>query len=413
VVRNGRFLWGKFEVGAFAGPDISESGLVLALDAGNTNGYDNDENLLTYSEQFNNAAWSKNNYNVTANATTAPDGTLTADKLIAINASTFHDLYKSPGLGSNTYTLSIFAKVAEQSFIQLRIDDGAISRLAMFNLSTGSVSSSSNVTSPTITSYPNGWYRCSITVTSAIVNVVFNGYPTSSNATYSGDGVSGVFIWGAQFEYGSVATGYTPTTTTAKTRGTTWTDLSGNGNNGTLVNGVGYVGTNGGSLSFDGSDDYVDCGNNSILDVGNNITANAWFYVNSNSSYQPIVSKVLSDFSLGWEVANSSGAFRTTFRPSATQINLSVGGVLVIGNWYMGTMTFDGTTARLYLNGVQVGSTTSGGPVTLNSTQSLTIGRRVQGNFYDGNIAQVSIYNRALTPQEIQQNFNALRSRFQ
>ena len=160
MVRNGRFLWGKFEVGAFAGPDISESGLVLALDAGNTKGFDDDENLLTYSEQFNNAAWSKNNYNVTANATTAPDGTLTADKLIAINASTFHDLYKSPGLGSNTYTLSIFAKVAEQSFIQLRIDDGAISRLAMFNLSTGSVSSSSNVTSPTITSNSRRTWWC-------------------------------------------------------------------------------------------------------------------------------------------------------------------------------------------------------------------------------------------------------------
>ena len=76
-------------------------------------------------------------------------------------------------------------------------------------------------------------------------------------------------------------------------------------------------------------------------------------------------------------------------------------------------MTFDNTTARLYLNGVQTGSTTSGGPVTLNSTQSLTIGRRVQGNFYDGNIAQVSIYNRALTAQEIQQNYNALKGRFQ
>jgi hypothetical protein len=194
--------------------------------------------------------------------------------------------------------------------------------------------------------------------------------------------------------------------------GTVWTDLAGS-NNGTLVNGVGYSGDNLGSLVFDGSDDYVNCGNNSILDVGNNITANAWFYVNSNSSYQPIVSKVLSDYSLGWEFANSNGFIRLTFRPSATQVNLSIGGgLLVIGNWYMGTMTYDNTTARIYLNGVQVGSTTSGGPVTLNSTQSLTIGRRVQGNLYDGNIAQVSIYNRALTPQEIQQNYNALKGRY-
>jgi hypothetical protein len=194
--------------------------------------YSMSENLLTYSEQFDNASWAKNNYNVTANATTAPDGTLTADKLIAINASTFHDLYKTPALGSNTYTLSIFAKAAEQSFIRLRIDDSSISRLAMFDLTTGSVSSSSNVTSPTITSYPNGWYRCSITVSTNIINVVFNGFPTSSNVTYSGDGVSGVFIWGAQFEYGSVATDYTPTTTTAISRvlpATTNTNITGLG----------------------------------------------------------------------------------------------------------------------------------------------------------------------------------------
>ena len=197
--------------------------------------------------------------------------------------------------------------------------------------------------------------------------------------------------------------------------GTTWTDLSGNGNNGTLAGGVGYSSSNGGSLTFDGTNDGINCGTNAVLNVGNNITANAWFYVNSNSSYQPIVSKVLSDASLGWEFANSNGSIRLTFRPSATQVNLAIGGgLLVIGNWYMGTMTYDNTTARIYLNGVQVGSTTSGGPVTLNSTQPLQIGTRGIGpNWYNGNIAQVSIYNRALTPQEIQQNYNALKSRFQ
>jgi len=193
--------------------------------------------------------------------------------------------------------------------------------------------------------------------------------------------------------------------------GTTWTDLSGEGNNGTLTSGPTYSSDNGGAIVFDGNNDYVDCGNSSIFDVGNNITVNVWFYVDSISSYQAIVAKVLNDYSLGWEVANSSGTFRVTLRPSATLVNL-VAGTLSVGNWYMGTMTFDNTTARLYLNGVQTGSTTSGGPVTLNSTQPLTIGRRIQGSYYDGNIAQVSIYNRELTAAEVKQNFNALRHRF-
>ena len=165
------------------------------------------------------------------------------------------------------------------------------------------------------------------------------------------------------------------------------------------------------AFEFDGVDDYVDCGNNSILDVGNNITVNVWFYVNQTASFETIIAKVVNDYSLGWELDNNSGAFRVTLRPSATQIDLTAGS-LSVGNWYMGTMTFDNTTARLYLNGVQTGSTTSGGPVTLNSTQSLTIGRRVQGNYYDGNIAQVSIYNKALTASEVTQNYNAHRGRY-
>jgi hypothetical protein len=166
-----------------------------------------------------------------------------------------------------------------------------------------------------------------------------------------------------------------------------------------------------GAFSFNGSSNYIDGGNSSVLDVGNNITVNCWFFVNSTSSYQPIVAKVLSDFSSGWEIANSSGTFRVTLRPSATQINI-VSGTLTIGNWYMGTMTFDNTTARLYLNGVEVGSSSSGGPVTLNSSQSLNIGRRIHEQYYNGNIAQVSIYSRALTAAEVLQNFNALRGRY-
>ena len=193
--------------------------------------------------------------------------------------------------------------------------------------------------------------------------------------------------------------------------GTTWTDLSGNGNNGTLTNGPTYSSSNGGSLVFDGVDDYVNCGNDSSLNVGNNITVNVWFYVNQTASFDAIIAKVVNDYSLGWELANSSGTFRTTFRPSGTQINL-IAGSLSVGNWYMGTMTFDNTTARLYLNGVQTGSTTSGGPVTLNSTEPLRIGGRVQTPNFEGNIASTQIYNRALTASEVQQNFNALRGRF-
>lgn len=198
--------------------------------------------------------------------------------------------------------------------------------------------------------------------------------------------------------------------------GTNWVDLIANINNGTITNSPTFSTSNGGFFTFvAASSQYITCGNNSILDVGNNITVNCWFNSDSISSYQVLVAKVLSDFSLGWEMANSSGTLRMTLRPSATQINL-VQGSISVSTWYMATMTFNGTTARLYLNGSQTGSTSSGGPVTLNSSQALTIARRDPNtgvpSYFNGKIAQVSMYNRELSAEEIMQNFNAGRGRY-
>jgi len=195
--------------------------------------------------------------------------------------------------------------------------------------------------------------------------------------------------------------------------GTTWTDLSGNGNSGTLTNGPTFNASNNGYLSFDGINDYIDVGNGSNLSFGNTFTAIAWFHVGSTTIYQPIVSKVNSDGSLGWEMANSAGTFRSTLRPTSTQINLNQSGSLSLSTWYMGAITFDNTTLKMYINGILNNSTISGGPVTLNSSQNLWIGARGNGNnFYNGFISNASIYNRALTASEIQQNFNALRGRY-
>lgn len=191
----------------------------------------------------------------------------------------------------------------------------------------------------------------------------------------------------------------------------TWRDISGQGNNGVCVNSPTFNSANGGSLTFNGTTQFVNCGAGSSLNVGNIITVNAWFFVNSNAVYQPIVAKNNPGGTLGWEIANSSGTFRSTLRPTATQVNVTAG-ALTVGQWYMGTMTFDGTTMRLYLNGTETGSGT-GGPVTLNSPESLLIGTRgIDANFYNGRVAQVSIYNRVLSVAEIQQNFNALRGRY-
>jgi len=193
---------------------------------------------------------------------------------------------------------------------------------------------------------------------------------------------------------------------------TVWNDISRGGNTGTLVNGPTFNSGNGGSIVFDGIDDYVDYGNNTVLNVGNNISVFSWFYVNSTSSFQPIISKKTID--TGWELDNSSGTLRCTLRPSIANNNNIFAGTLILNNWYYGGFTCDNTTIRLYLNNTQQG-TSDVSSITLNTTGSLFIGRRADGvnlNYFNGKISIAQIYNRALTAQEVLQNYNATKSRF-
>jgi len=182
--------------------------------------------------------------------------------------------------------------------------------------------------------------------------------------------------------------------------GTTWNDLSGNGNNGSLVNGVGYSGSNGGSLSFDGVDDYVNCGNPSIS-VGK-ITVNAWVKITTGARYQHIVDSSSNSWHLAIIDDNRPYFYNGYTYHAAAQVLLS-------NTWYMLTGV-QGSTLDIYVNGVLSQSIADNRNVT---TNNVNIGRwQTSYRPFSGNIAQASIYNRALTAAEIQQNYNATRSRF-
>lgn len=164
------------------------------------------ENLLSYSQEFDNAAWLKNNATVTANAATAPDGTMTADKLVEGTGSIYHSVNQSPTLAASTvYTKSVYAKAAERSWISLlfRTPDG-LYHSGFFDLSSGTAGSTANATAA-IQNVGNGWYRCAITATSPGAGSTLNSeniqLATGNNErTYTGDGTSGIYIWGAQME---------------------------------------------------------------------------------------------------------------------------------------------------------------------------------------------------------------------
>jgi hypothetical protein len=180
-------------------------------------------NLLTFSEQFDNAAWTKNAATITANATTAPNGTITADKLVETTASSIgHFVTPTAGVVVSvgvTYTYSAYVKAAERTFFQIivtGVGPTGANLIAGFDLSNGTAGTPNAGTSA-IVSVGDGWYRCSFTVPvvtaatpSAQLRLALNS--TAVAASYTGDGTSGVFIWGAQWEIGSTATTYNPTT---------------------------------------------------------------------------------------------------------------------------------------------------------------------------------------------------------
>ena len=160
-------------------------------------------------------------------------------------------------------------------------------------------------------------------------------------------------------------------------------------------------------LEFDGTDDYIQLPNS--LGYSTEVSAFAWFRSTGSPAggYHIIYGGQELEISIP-----TSGEIRTGIYTNSRYVS-NHGSGLVDGNWHQVGFTFSGTTKTSYIDGVSVGTQTTAGTLT-SSFSDRTIGRFGSSTVYylNGDISNAQIYNRALTSNEVQQNFNATRSRF-
>lgn len=217
--------------------------------------------------------------------------------------------------------------------------------------------------------------------------------PIDPNLNIVRDGL--IFWFDARFQTSYPATG------------TTLYDLSGNDYDGTLVNGVGYSSADGGTLTFDGSNDYV-VNSSTAFNITDNVTLNAWIKESSGGS---IYGNYLA------KAENTGYRFRrqTVNGPlwlwSST--NTIQGGNLYNDTWYMVTGVFSSTGLRAYIDGVLVASNTTPFNPSNVSAGPLYIGAfKNTQEFFGGQMAMAQIYNKALSSDEITHNYNTTKGRF-
>jgi hypothetical protein len=183
-------------------------------------------NLLTYSEQFDNAAWVKQNTTVTANATASPDGTTNADTVVSNATSGRHtiDNTVAGAAAGATYTVSIYVKKGTQRYCIFGDAGDSLWRLITFDFDTQTITGTTNVTSSSATAAGNGWFRLIVTATRAVIGnyQIFVGFSNAStNAlppTYVGSTSDTFYAYGAQLEAGAFATSYIPTVASTVSR---------------------------------------------------------------------------------------------------------------------------------------------------------------------------------------------------
>ena len=334
-------------------------------------------NVLLRSEEFSNAAWAKTLSSVTANVATAPDGAVNADKLVEDTSTNVHTTSQTfSTVSGTTYTFSVFIKAAERTFAAIALLTGFPTASLLVNLSTGAVTTGTGTPiNGKAEAYINGWYRVSFslaanaTTASATVNVyILNGF-TWANRIYTGDGSSGILIWGAQLEALDHATSYIPTTNLAVVRFADLYPITG-------VDFAGFWNASEGTMVFQGMKaalqgplfpQYVG--------VDNGTTAN----------------RILMFEGIGVETFQSRDG-------AVTQADLFAAPVVPINTAFGIASRYKANDFALSLNGASAVTDVSG---TVPAVNQMTIGSRLGSAFLSGWIRSVKVFNKTKTNAQL------------
>ena len=332
-------------------------------------------NLITYSEAFDNAYWTKSGSSVVSGFV-SPSGDLSAFKLVESATTAVHKINTGYTFTSGTsYSLSVYLKMEENRYVQLTSGNTVVwGANSIFDLQNGVISSLISGTS-TITALADGWYKCTISGTAGIstftdVSIFGNTDGTTSQETYTGDGTSGVYIYGAQLEVGSYATSYIPTS--GQSGGVTRVgDVCNNGANSQVINSTeGVLYLEGSALADDVLDKRIFLSDGTM----NNYVAIGYSRFAGNIIAEMVTGGVLQTVDWG-----------------ATGVNKTNNNKFAL-SWGSGTMKF-------YVNGNQTNTESVTSPTGLNVLEFNTA---VDTLVMYSNTRDLRVYNTALTSAELQ-----------
>jgi hypothetical protein len=329
--------------------------------------------LLLRSEEFDDAAWTKTNSTITADTIVAPDGTLTGDKLVENTATSEHTAAQNfTFVSGTTYTKSVYVKKAERTLVRIGAGNPLTwGAAAVFDLSSGVATS---VTAGTATIQPvgNDWYRLTVTgiaLASAATGVSIRLVSTGTTINYTGDGYSGIYVWGAQLESSGFSSSYIKTEASQVTRSTDVASMTGNNflswyrqDQGTLY--VEAAQAKGGSPSL--------------------------FAVDDNTASNRIIAYCPSETSAGYRVVSSG----------TDQANINVGSIALQANFKL-AFGYEVNNFAGSLNGSAVAPDTSG--VVPSNISVARIGTNVSsGVALNGTIKKLAFYPERLDNTQLQ-----------